>query len=173
MEFRLDRCVSILERTPDVLSTLLSGLTPELINNNEGEKTWSPYDIIGHLIHGEKTDWIPRAIIIMSDEPNKIFEPFDRFAQFENSKGKDITSLLIEFRKLRRDNIEKLKEMNISKEKLNSWGIHPDFGKVTLGQLLATWMVHDLSHINQITRVMAKNYKEEVGPWINYISFLR
>jgi hypothetical protein len=173
MNFTIDKSIEILERTPEVLHLLLSGLSADWITANEGENTWNPYDIIGHLIHGEKTDWIVRARLILSNQENKTFVPFDRFAQFENSKGKSLTELLDEFKALRIKNIAALKSMHIDDNTLNQKGIHPDFGEVTLRQLLATWVVHDLDHIAQISRVMAKHYNEDVGPWIEYLKILR
>ena len=173
MKFDLKESINILDRTPQVLTNLLSGLPKEWINNNEGKDTWSPFDIIGHLIHGEKTDWMPRLKIILSEAESKQFIPFDRFAQFEHSKGKSIDHLLKEFAQLRKQNLKELKSINITESTLEMTGIHPEFGAVTLTQLLSTWVIHDLSHINQITRVMAKNYKEEAGPWKRYISIIK
>lgn len=173
MKFELAKSIEILERTPVVLETMLKGLSGEWIMQNEGPDTWSPFDIIGHLIHGEKTDWIPRMEIILSDKANKQFEPFDRFAQFQSSKGKSIGQLLDEFASLRSANIKKLKSKNLSESDLLKTGIHPAFGEVTLGQLLSTWVVHDLNHIAQVSRVMAKQYKDEVGPWIEYLRVLQ
>ena len=143
---------------------LLLNLSDRWTRPNEGGETWSAFDIVGHLIHGEKTDWIPRAAIILSSNPTKEFEAFDRFAQFEESKGKSLLQLLEEFKLLREKNIQLLLSMEINEEKLSLTGTHPDFGVVTLSQLLATWVVHDLNHIAQVTRVMAKQYKDEVGP---------
>ena len=171
MKFELEKALEILERTPFVLRTLLANLSPEWTENNEGLDTWSPYDVIGHLIHGENTDWIPRAKIILGDGP-KEFEPFDRFAQFENSKGKTIGQLLDEFDLLRKKSLEDLKRLNIQEEDLSKKGVHPQFGEVSLKNLLATWTAHDLGHIVQISRVMAKQYKTEVGPWSEYLSVL-
>jgi hypothetical protein len=148
-------------------------LSPEWTDPNEGDNTWSPFDVIGHLIHGEKTDWIIRAKIILADGPIKEFESFDRFAQFENSKGKTLNQLLDEFEMLRVQNLEQLRSMNISIKDLSLEGTHPQFGKVTLKELLATWATHDLGHIAQISRVMAKQYKAEVGPWIEYLGILK
>ena len=170
MTFDLNKSIEILTKTPKVLQQLLRGLSKEWIENNEGENTWSPYDVVGHLIHGEKTDWIPRTRIILSNSKNKTFESFDRFAQFENSKGKSSDELLDEFETLRQANIEALQAMNIDDSKLAMKGIHPELGEVTLKELLATWVVHDLSHIKQISRVMMKNYRQEAGPWSVYIS---
>ncbi|MBL4707976.1 MAG: DinB family protein [Flavobacteriales bacterium] len=173
MKFELKECIEILSRTPKVLESLLSELNDQWVHANEGDDTWSPFDIVGHLIHGEKTDWIPRSRAILEDELGTSFQPFDRFAQFENSKGKNLDQLLIEFSLLRKGNMKTLKELEIDSEKLLRTGIHPAFGEVTLQQLLATWTAHDFSHIHQLTRVLAKNYKEEVGPWKEYISILK
>ena len=172
MDFNVSKSLEILERTPAVLQTLLSGLSDKWIMNNEGANTWSPYDIIGHLIHGEKTDWVTRAKIILSGSGDKNFVPFDRFAQFENSRGKSLKELLDEFAELREENIKFISSLNINEQMLNKTGIHPEFGNVTLRQLLAAWTAHDLGHIAQITRVMAKQYKEETGPWVKYLPVL-
>ncbi len=173
MEFNLAESLQLLSKTPGVLSLLLSGLPENWIKNNEGPDTWSPYDVVGHLIHGEKTDWIPRAQRILSENPTVPFTPFDRFAQFEESKGKTLPHLLQEFSTLRKKNLEVLESMGIDNAMLERKGIHPEFGEVKLKELLATWAVHDLSHINQLTRVMLKNYRKAVGPWAKYISLLR
>ncbi len=173
MEFNLTESIQILGKTPLVISTMLKNLPEAWIKTNEGGDTWSPYDVVGHLIHGERTDWIPRALIILSEVADKTFEPFDRFAQFENSKGKSLDELLTEFGQLREENLQKLKALNIDEKALLKIGIHPEFGPVTLKQLLSAWVVHDLGHINQITRVMAKNYKIEAGPWTKYLSILQ
>ncbi len=172
MEFDLNQAMAVLERTPATLKTLLEGLPEAWTHENEGPDTWSPYDIIGHLIHGEKTDWIQRAQIILSDTDNKTFEPFDRFAQFKDSEGKSLTELLDTFEMLRFQNLKTLDAMNISSSDLDKEGVHPALGKATLRQLLSTWTIHDLGHINQISRVMAKQYKLQVGPWIEYLSVL-
>lgn len=172
MEFELNKAISILERTPTALKTLLEGLSSDWTVSNEGENTWSPYDIIGHFIHGELTDWIPRAKIILSNSSDKKFELFDRFAQEQNSVGKTMDDLLNEFEELRTNNLRILKDMNLSESDLSKEGIHPEFGTVTLRQLLSTWTVHDLGHIAQLSRVMAKQYKQEVGPWSQYLRIL-
>ncbi len=173
MEFSLSKSIEILERTPETLFQLLQNLHPDWTSTNEGVDTWSAYDVIGHLIHGDKSDWVVRAEIILSNRNEKHFEAFDRFAQFEDSKGKTLLLLLTEFKAIRKANIERLRNMNITNVDLKKTGIHPSFGSVTLAQLLATWVVHDLDHISQISRVMAKQYKEEVGPWIAYLKILR
>lgn len=172
MEFKLEKSIEILERTPEVLSNLLQGLSSEWTMANEGENTWSPYDIVGHLIHGENTDWVPRAKIILRQGEDTAFVPYDRFAQFENSKGKLLKELLSEFKILRKANLDKLKSLDIGNKELQLTGIHPEFGSVTLRQLLSAWVVHDLGHIVQISRVMAKQYQDEVGPWTKYLTVL-
>ncbi len=172
MQFELEKSIEILERTPSILSNYLSGLSDDWIKNNEGENTWSPYNILGHLIFGEKTDWIARIRIILRDSDEKIFEPFDRFAQLNEDQNKPISELLTEFSQLRKKNIETLKSFNIKESDYSLEGIHPDFGTVTLKQLISTWVVHDLGHIAQVSRVMSKQYKEEVGPWVNYLGVL-
>lgn len=172
MNFSLTTSIEILERTPQVLNTLLNGLSSDWIQNNEGEVTWSPFDVMGHLIHGEKTDWIVRTEVILSDASDKTFAPFDRFAQFEDSKGKTISQLLEEFESLRKQNLIALKAKNLTSDDFKKTGIHLVLGEVTLQQLLATWVAHDLGHIAQICRVMAKQYKGEVGPWHQFIPIL-
>src|SRR5450432_1032782 len=160
MNFSLDKSIEILERTPVVIITLTKGLSSEWTDNNEGRDTWNVFDVIGHLIHGDRTDWITRTEIILSDSDKKTFDPFDRFAQFETSKGKTLPELLEEFKIIRTANIDKLKKLQIDEHDLTKTGIHPTFGRVTLAQLISTWVVHDLDHISQISRIMAKQYKE-------------
>ncbi|SNY99956.1 DinB family protein [Flagellimonas pacifica] len=172
MNFELNKAISVLERTPSTLISLLNDLPKEWTQENEGDSTWSPFDVVGHLIHGEKTDWMVRTEIILGDSPNKEFEPFDRFAQFENSKGKTLKVLLEQFKELRAENLKTLRVKNISAADYSRKGIHPEFGAITLSQLLSAWVVHDLGHIAQISRVMAKQYKEEVGPWPKYLTIL-
>jgi uncharacterized damage-inducible protein DinB len=172
MNFTIEKSIEILERTPAVLETLLTGVSADWTENNEGGETWRVFDVLGHLVHGEKTDWIPRMEIVLADAPDKTFKPFDRFAQFEESKGKTLDELLEEFKSLRKKNVDILRSKNLTGENLSAKGIHPAFGDVTLAQLLATWTVHDLDHIAQISRVMAKQYKEAVGPWAEYLKIL-
>jgi len=171
MKFDLNKSIEILSNTPAVLESLLHNLSNDWLYSNEGPDTWSPFDIVGHLIHGERTDWMERMDIILNRE-DKHFNPFDRFAQFTESKGKSITELLQEFRGLREKNLAFLKNLDLNDDKLDLKGIHPVFGEVTLRQLLSTMVVHDLGHIAQISRVMAKQYKDETGPWINYLPVL-
>jgi uncharacterized damage-inducible protein DinB len=173
MQFDLQQSIEILTRTPTVLNALLSGLSSEWTTNNEGENTWSPYDVIGHLIHAERTDWMPRLQIILTFGEAQPFPPFDREAMFEESKGKTREELLREFAELRAQNIATLTGLNLTTEDLQKRGTHPAFGAVRLEELLATWVVHDLSHLTQITRTMAKQYTEAVGPWAEYLSVLR
>ena len=173
MTFDIQKSIEILERTPFVLERLLIGLSDDWIRNNEGEDTWSPYQIIGHLIHGEKTDWIPRAKIILSNRTDKTFVPFDRFAQDQEDQEISIISLLEEFKRLRMENIGELRSFNLDEIQLEKEGIHPELGTSNLKSLLSTWVVHDLGHIAQITRVMAKQYKTEVGPWKQYLGILK
>ena len=172
MNFDFRKSVEILEKTPKVLEAMLSGLSEEWLKNNEGRNTWSPYDVLGHLIHGEKTDWIPRAKIILSNTGNKTFIPFDRFAQM-NEAPKTIDVLLAEFSILRSENLATLDSFQLNDTKLAKRGIHPELGEVNLKQLLSTWTVHDLGHIAQISRVMAKQYGNEVGAWRAYLGILK
>jgi hypothetical protein len=172
MEFKLEEAIQILRQTPSTIDSLLRPVPGNWIERNEGPNTWSPFDVVGHLIHGEETDWIPRARIIVKDGEARPFEPFDRVAMFEKSKGKSLSELLETFSALRSSNIRELEQMNITRAMLEKQGIHPELGTVTLGQLLATWVVHDLGHIAQIVRVMAHQYREEVGPWSVYLSIL-
>lgn len=172
MEFNLENAIAILERTPKTLQAMLRDLPADWTTPNEGGESWSPYDVVGHLIHGEHTDWITRSRIILGDGPDKTFKAFDRFAQFENSKGKTLNQLLDEFEALRAQNMVKLKDLNITSDQFSREGTHPALGTVTLNNLLATWVAHDLGHIAQIARVMAKQYKSEVGPWEAYIPVL-
>ena len=162
----------ILRSTPPALNHLLSGLSEPWIQGNEGEESWSPYDVVGHLIHGEKTDWIPRMKIILEYGETQTFEPFDRFAQLQESAGKTILDLLETFTNLRTQNLETLEKLNIKPKQSELRGRHPELGTVTLGQLLATWVAHDLGHIAQIARTMARQYHDQVGPWGAYLRVL-
>lgn len=173
MNFSLSKSIEILERTPEILGVMLQDLSIEWTSSNESGETWSVYDIVGHLIHGELTDWIPRMEIILSEKLDKTFLPFDRFAQLEKSKGKTLEQLLAEFEALRRENIKLLRSKDLTDLDLEQTGVHPAFGAVTLSQLISTWTVHDLNHIAQISRVMAKQYKAEVGPWTQYLRILQ
>ena len=169
----LEECLSILTRTPATLDALLRDLPEAWTEAIEGPGTWSPYVVIGHLIHGERADWIPRLAIILEQGPARPFDPFDREAQFRESAGKPLPALLDEFRALRRDNLERLRALDLQPAQLELQGTHPALGPVTVRQLLATWTAHDLAHILQASRVMAKRYREEVGPWAEYLSVMR
>jgi len=172
MDFNLDDALAVLDRTPATLSALLSGLSLGWVLATEGEGSWSPFDVLGHLIHGERTDWIPRARHILAGDARP-FEPFDRHAMLAESRGKGLDELLETFARLRAENLAELRAMKLSPVDLERTGPHPELGAVTLRQLLATWVVHDLDHLGQIARVMAKVYGGEVGPWRAYVSILK
>lgn len=173
MNFSISNTIEILERTPHVLHTLLYNISNNWSHNSEGGETWSPYDAIGHLIHCDEYNWIPRIEVVLSDSVVRKFEPLDRFAQLQKSKGKSLNQLLEEFVKIRAISLKKLKALNISDEQLLKTAMHPELGLVNLSQLISTWLVHDLDHTAQISRVMAKQYKDEVGPWIQYMRVLK
>ena len=172
MKYSLERSYEILDRTPAVLQALLVGLSDDWVMPNEGPETFSPYDVIGHLVHGEKTDWVVRTKLILEFGNTQTFEKYDRFAQYEESKGKSLQQILDEFAAIRKENMIWFKSLNLTEDDLNSKGMHPVLGEVTLRNLLATWVVHDLTHIAQITRVMAKQYKTEMGPWPEFFRIL-
>jgi hypothetical protein len=172
MQFVLDDAIRLLGRTPDTLRAMLAGLSDEWARSNEGSDTWSPFDVLGHLIHGENTDWVPRAQSILEHGESEVFVPFDRFAQFEDSKGKSLGKLLDELAVLRARNLEIVDSLHLTDDELARTGLHPEFGRVTLAQLLATWVVHDLGHIVQISRTLAKQYDAQVGPWKKYLRVL-
>jgi hypothetical protein len=172
MQHNLQDTISLLARTPAALDAFLRDLPKTWTFQNEGEKTWSSFDIVGHLIQGELTDWMPRAKMILQFGETKAFEPFDRWAQERASKDKSLGELLDEFARLRAENLKELRALNLSQEDLDRRGKHPALGVVTLSQLLATWAVHDLTHLHQISRVMASQYQEDVGPWIEYLGVL-
>ncbi len=173
MKFDPAKSLEILERTPAALELLLNGLSDDWTTNNEGGESWSVYDVIGHFVHGERTDWMARMEIILSGNSDKTFAPFDRFAQFHESKGKTLAMLLEEFKTLRRENLGKWRSKGLTAADYSRTGIHPVFGEVTLSQLISTWAVHDLNHLSQIARVMAHQYKTEVGPWYEYLPLLQ
>ena len=172
MQHNLQETISLLSRTPAALNALLRDLPEAWTLRNEGEKTWSAFDIVGHLIHGECTDWMPRAKMILQFGESKAFEPFDRWAQERESQGKSLAQLLDEFARLRSENLNELRALNLQIEDLARHGRHPALGVVTLSQLLATWAAHDLTHLHQISRVMAHQYREAVGPWSAYLGVL-
>jgi DinB family protein len=170
--FVIEEGVAILARTPAALDALLRGLPDRWIAANEGDNTWSPFDVIGHLIHGERTDWMPRVRIILEHGETRTFDTFDRFAQFAASEGRTLASLLDEFATLRRENLRELASLRLTDGDLDRRGQHPAFGAVTLRQLLATWVAHDLDHVVQISRVLAHQYSTEVGPWTAYLRII-
>ena len=169
MEFDLTEGMAVLERTPPTLRAMLAGLPPQWSDATEGPDTFSPYVIVGHLIHGERTDWIPRAQIILAQGENRRFTPYDRFAQYRESEGRSLGQLLDEFAELRAANLATLRGWRLTDRQLALEGEHPELGPVTLRQLLATWVVHDLGHVAQTARVMAKQYREAIGPWRTYL----
>ena len=172
MQFDLEKSIQVLERTPRVIEQMLNGLDETWVKKNMGEGTWSPFDVLGHLIHGEKTDWIPRMRIILERRLNHPFPPFDRYAMVADNKGKKLKDLAVLFKQLRAANILALRQAKLNEKRLNLKGIHPNLGQVTLKQLIAAWVVHDLNHIAQISRVMSWQYRHEVGPWKKYLGLL-
>lgn len=172
MDFDLATGIAVLERTPRTLSAMLGGLTSAWTDATEGPETWSPYVILGHLVQGERSDWIPRARLILAEGADRRFTPYDRFAQFRESEGKSMSDLLDEFARLRADNLATLARWHLTDTQLSLTGVHPEFGDVTLRQLLATWVGHDLGHIAQVARVMAKQYRDAIGPWRAYLPIM-
>jgi DinB family protein len=173
MSFRLDEAIPVLERTPGAVRALLSGLPEPWHRANEGPQTWSPFDVVGHLIDGEETDWIPRARIILARGASSRFEPYDRFRHLELNVGRTLAELLDRFAALRAANLDVLRGWGLTSEQLAWEGEHPTLGRVTLAELLATWVAHDMDHVVQIARVMAKRYTAAVGPWREYIRVVR
>lgn len=171
--FSLTEALEVLTRTPAALDALLRGLPDTWTRSNEGTDTWSAFDIVGHLIHGERTDWMPRVRVILENGGARAFTPFDRFAQFTESHGKSMGQLLDEFARLRRENLATLQALNLQEQDLARQGMHKVFGVVTLSELLATWTVHDLTHLHQLSRVLAHQYRDAVGPWIAFLGVLK
>ena len=169
MTFNLESAVPVLSRTPAVLDVLLRDLPPEWVESNEGPSTWSPFDVVGHLIHGERTDWMPRVEHLLAHGEALPFPLFDRFAQFQASRGQTLAELLETFKALRADSLHRLDALHLTASDLERTGRHPEFVRVTLGQHLATWVAHDLDHLVQIARVMGRQYTEAVGPWQKYL----
>ena len=165
--------MSLLARTPAVLNALLRDLPETWTLRNEGENTWSAFDVVGHLIHGERTDWMPRARMVLESGESRTFDPFDRLAQERESRGKSLEQLLDEFSRLRSENLSELRAMDLRQEDLELRGRHPALGVVTLSELLATWAIHDLTHLHQLSRVMAHQYRYAVGPWSGYLGVLQ
>ncbi len=173
MEHNLQDTISLLGRTPATLDALLRDLPETWTLRNEGENTWSAFDVVGHLIHGERTDWMPRARTILQFGETKPFQPFDRWGQVRESEGKSLGQLLDEFARLRKENLDELRALNLPQEDLQRRGRHPALGVVTLSELLATWAAHDLTHLHQVSRVLAYQYREAVGPWSKYLGVLQ
>ena len=173
MDFQLDAAVPLLERTPAVLKDLLDGLPPEWTAATEGPDTWSPFDVIGHLIHGERTDWMPRVEHLLKHGEDVPFPPFDMSAHFAASRGKTLSELLATFADLRADSVRRLVALGLTPDDLMRRGRHPELGSVTLAEHLSTWVVHDLNHLVQISRVMARQYTAAVGPWRKYLRVVR
>ena len=172
MTFNITDAIAVLSHTPATLDALLRGLPEGWTTGTEGPSTWSPFDVVGHLIHADRTDWIPHAEHLLAHGDTQPFPPFDRFAQLETSKGKTLPELLDTFREERARCLARLAALNLSEADLLRVGRHPEFGQVTLGQLLATWVAHDLDHIVQIARVMGRQYTDAVGPWRNYLRII-
>jgi len=172
-EFRLTDATALLSRTPATLDALLREMPDVWARRNEGQDTWSAFDIVGHLVSGERNDWMPRLRILLESGEARAFDPFDRFAQTRESQGKSLEQLLDEFARLRRENLDALQALTLQPEDLARRGKHPSLGVVTLSELLATWAVHDLTHLHQLSRVMAYQYREAVGPWSAYLGVLK
>ena len=171
--FNLPETVALLERTPAAFNALLRGLSDAWTQRNEGGDTWSAFDVIGHLIHGERTDWMPRARLILQSGESRAFEPFDRLGHVQESRGKSFEGLLDELARVRQENLAALRALNLQPEDLARRGQHPALGVVTLSELLATWAAHDLTHLHQLSRVMAYQYRAAVGPWSAYLGVLQ
>ncbi len=169
MRFHLDRSIEVLQRTPGTLRELLGGLDEVWTRATEGPGTFSPFDVVGHLIDGEETDWMPRARIILAGGSDPAFEPYDRFRHRGRNAQRSLQSLLEEFARLRAANLALLRSWNLTDAQLDLPGAHPGLGRVTLRQLLAAWVVHDLGHIAQVARVLAKQYREAIGPWVPFL----
>lgn len=173
MQQNLEDTIALLTRTPAALNALLRDLPERWTHANEGEATWSACDVMGHLIHGEITDWMPRVRMILKAGESRAFEPFDRFAQERASKSKSLAQLLDEFGRLRSENLRQLRALNLKENDLDRRGRHPELGVVTLSQLLATWAAHDLTHLHQISRIMAYQYRQAVGPWSRFLGVMK
>lgn len=172
MKYRTQQAVEILRNTPAVLRAMLANLSEPWIINHYGDQTFSPFDVVGHLIHGERADWIPRARLILQHGEAVVFEPFDRYAMYEQNKGKSITELLDTLETLRTENLVALQGLELIDADLERRGTHPTLGPATLRELLAAWVVHDLNHIAQIAKAMAFQYADQVGPWRQHLSIL-
>jgi hypothetical protein len=172
MKHNLEHTISLLSRMPATLNALLRDLPDAWTMKNEGEKTWSPFDVLGHLIHGERTDWMPRVRMIMEFGEAQVFEPFDRWAQERESQGKSLSQLLDEFANLRTENLQELRALNLQPADFDRRGRHPALGVVTMSELLSAWAGHDLTHLHQISRTMAYQYRDAVGPWSKFLGVM-
>ena len=172
MNHSLDDTIALLARTPATLDALLRELPKAWTMCTEGDNTWSPFEIVGHLVHGERTDWLPRVRMVLQHGEARTFEPFDRLGQQRETQGRSIEQLLDDFARLRSENLAALRALKLGPEDLDRRGRHPAFGAVTLSQLLATWAAHDLTHLHQISRVLAHQYRDAVGPWVAYLGVL-
>jgi hypothetical protein len=172
MQHNLDHTIALLSRTPAALNALLRDLPEEWTRRNEGDGTFSAFDVVGHLIHGDRTDWIPRARVILEHGETRPFDKFDRLAQVRESQGKSLSQLLDEFTRVRAEKLTELHGLKLTKQDLERRGSHPSLGAVSLSQLLATWAAHDLTHLHQLSRVMAHQYREAVGPWTRYLGVM-
>jgi uncharacterized damage-inducible protein DinB len=173
MEFSIDQTIALLAQTPGTLNALLRDLPEEWTHANEGPSTWSAFDVVGHLVHGEQTDWLVRTRLILEHGESRAFDKFDREAQFRDSAGKTLPQLLDEFARLRAENLAELRALDLKPEQLALRGRHPALGTVTLSELLATWPVHDMTHVHQIARILAHQYRSSVGPWQQYLGVLQ
>lgn len=173
MTHDLKNTIALLERTPAALDALLRGLPDEWTRRNEGENTWTVYDVVGHLIHGERTDWMPRVKRVLEFGEARAFDPFDRLAQMRESQDKSLPALLDEFSRVRTGNLAELRKLNLEPADFAKRGLHPALGVVTLSNLLATWAAHDLTHLHQISRIMAYQYREAVGPWTAFLGVMK
>jgi DinB superfamily len=172
MDHDLNHTLAVLSRTPAALDALLRGLPDAWTLHNEGQDSWNAFDVVGHLIHGERTDWIPRARMILESGESKSFEPFDRSGHVRESKGKRLDELLDEFAHLRAANLDAIRQLKLGPKDLARRGKHPSLGSVTLSELLAAWVVHDQTHFHQLSRIIAHQYRAAVGPWSKYMGVL-
>jgi hypothetical protein len=173
MQQNLQHTISLLARTPATLDALLRELPQEWTMRNEGGNTFHAFDVLGHLIHGERTDWMPRTKRILEFGESRAFDRFDRRAQERDSQSKSLPELLDEFARLRAANLAELRALKLTDQDLNRRGLHPELGTVTLSQLLATWAAHDLTHLHQLSRIMAHQYRDAVGPWTAYLGVMQ
>jgi Protein of unknown function (DUF664). len=173
MKFQLEQAIEILSQTPETVRSLLGNLSEDWTSKDGARDNWSAFDVVGHYIHAEETNWIPRARVILAQNADRTFAPFDRFGHFEKSKGKTLHELLETFAERRKESLQTLRSWNLTDEQLDLKAVHPELGEINLRQLLSTWVVHDLTHIRQIVTFLAKKYSSEVGVWREYLSILK